>query len=142
MNPAFRADLPVRPDRETLARELGKIGDAFRTMVDSAEVQAAVGAMLRDFAKPAAVYDIAGLIAQDVRYAVTPGVRLAAKDGKTLLGKDRTWVEVPQGLEAPIAWVLGRTAVTESALGAAFSAMSREQVKELVGNLRSMNVLR
>jgi len=142
MNPEFRADLPVRPDATALAGALARIGDSFATMLGRDDVRAAVAALLRDFPMPTQGYDIAALIAQDVRFEVAPGIRLAAKDGRTLLGKDKTWVEVPAGLERPIAWVLGRTEVTEAALGAAFSAMSRDQVRELVGNLRSMNVLR
>jgi hypothetical protein len=72
---------------------------------------------------------------------VATGIRLEKKHDKTLLGSGRKWVEVPAGLESPIAWVLQQKDITETGLGAAYSSMNRDEVTELIGNLRAMNVL-
>ena len=142
MCPEFRANLTVNPDEDALAQDLRKIGEVFKVMVESKEVRTAVAEYLKEFVASSKSYDITKLIADDVHYQIVPGIKLAKKNGKTLLGKGKTWVEVPEGLEEPIAWVLERDEVTEQSLSAAFSAMDKGAVAELIGNLRSMSVLR
>jgi len=141
MNPKLRADLPLKPDSAALADAMRDMGNELRHMAEDAEVQKAVAEMLRQFSSPTGEYDIAALTAEDVQYEVVPGIRLDVKPDRTLLGNGKKWVEVPTGLETPIAWILQQGEISEAALGSAFSGMTPEEVTELIGNLRAMNVL-
>jgi mannose-6-phosphate isomerase-like protein (cupin superfamily) len=141
MNPKLRCDLALKPDSTALGNAVRRMGKELQRMTESTDVQNAMAEMLTRFASSSDDYDIAALTAEDVRYLVAPGIRLEKKKDKTLLGNGRKWVEVPAGLESPVAWVLQQKDITETRLGAAYSAMNRAEVTDLIGKLRTMNVL-
>ena len=141
MNPKLRADLPLRSDTAAFGAAVRRMGKELQRMTESAAVQNAMAETLTQFSSPAPDSDIAALTAEEVRYEVATGISLEKKHDKTLLGSGRKWVEVPAGLKSPIAWVLQQKDITETGLGAACSSMNRDEVTELIGNLRAMNVL-
>jgi len=138
----MRADLPVKPDPETLSKVLAEMGDELKRISQSPQMHRMCEELLAGFGYENDYLKLEGLLEEEPSYKVNGDIRFTKVQGKPVLAHGKEGVEVPGGMVEQVAWVMGREQMRDSDLAHAFPAMAEAERQEFIGSLLRMNVLR
>ncbi len=138
----MRANLPLKPDSETLSKSLEEMGDELKRLTRAPQFLRMAEEILATFGYDNAYLDLESLVKQDPRYQVNSEIRLTQVKGKSVLAHGKEGVEVPANIIPQVAWVMGREDMSDADLAQAFPAMDGKARQEFISNLLRMNVLR
>jgi ribosomal protein L16 Arg81 hydroxylase len=142
LSPKMRANLPLKPDSETLAGSLDEMGEEIKRLLKTPQFLRMAQQTLASFGYDNSYLNLESLLQQDPRYEVNGDIRLTQVNGKSVLARGKEGVEVPGNIMPQVAWVMGRQEMTDSELAQAFPAMDGKARQEFIGNLLRMKVLR
>lgn len=143
-DPLFRAIVPC-PDgpsgQDDMANHLAQLGQKIAKMTREPAVIEQFAAFMRAYRYPRASLRLPD-DALDRRFRRTAAdVRLARNKGAWHLTDGRQGAPIPEGLRAPIAWVLDRRQFAEGELAEAFGDMSSSARAKLLADLEKMAVI-
>lgn len=142
--PIARHNLP-QDDPALLREQLAAIGRRIGEVLGDAAALKDIAAFMAGFRYPRVEYELPGLIERaEERWSVRArGVRLVEQGGRAGLVKEgsREAVEVPGGIKAHVAWVLGRPSFTRGELTAAFAGEPASKHDKLLVDLERMALI-
>jgi ribosomal protein L16 Arg81 hydroxylase len=141
-DPLFRCNMPRPADGEAAVAEwLGALG---ARIADFAKTPEAVQAMVRhqrDFRYPRGGFALP-VARQGQRYRLSAkDLKVERRDGAWMLTGARGSVPVPEGLDGPVSWVVGRKGFTDTELYNSFPAVPHAELDKLLNDLAGMKVV-
>lgn len=142
-DPLFRARVPP-PDADggqALAAHLARLGDRLAEFARSPELVAAFRAFQRSFRYPRDALTLPDDALMPRWRRLNAALRMTRRGTAWWLGDGIKAAPIPDGLDRPVAWVLGREGFTQAEFAAAFPDLSPEARRKLLADLTKMRVI-
>lgn len=139
---AFRANLPLAEAGDGALREhIADLASRLATIARSDNFLADIGRFRDTFGYQRAGFDLPA-DALDGEYVVhAAGLSVTRRDGNHVLHGAKGAVNIPDGMEAAVTWMLGRASFLDSEYAAAFPQMAEPQRQQALASMVSMKVV-